>query len=358
MKAAMAFRKVASLVAGVAILQGTNAEPAITQALVDEINSKQSLWEAHVPARFANAELDVVKALCGTILKGKPGYNEVLEPKESDGAWATDIPAEFDVRTNWPNCASVSGHIRDQSSCGSCWAFGSTEAFNDRHCIASGGDTTLFSPTDTLSNCGLLQCFSMGCNGGQPGQAWHWFTTAGVVSGGDFSDKGKGLSCAPYPFAPCAHHVAPSPEYPACPSSEYSTPPGFSLCSEVGYGQGYAADKKKASACYSLSGVANIQKDIMQYGSVTGAFTVYSDFPTYKSGVYKHTSGSELGGHAIRIFGWGTENGTDYWLVANSWNDQWGDKGTFKILRGSNECGIEGQVAAGTASKSDANIVV
>ena len=32
------------------------------------------------------------------------------------------------------------------------------------------------------------------------------------------------------------------------------------------------------------------------------------------SGVYQHTSGGPLGGHAIRILGWGTENGTPYWL--------------------------------------------
>jgi len=45
--------------------------------------------------------------------------------------------------------------------------------------------------------------------------------------------------------------------------------------------------------------------------------------------------------------GWGTENGTPYWLVANSWNEDWGDKGTFKIRRGTNECGIESQIVAG-----------
>ena len=66
---------------------------------------------------------------------------------------------------------------------------------------------------------------------------------------------------------------------------------------------------------------------------------------TYKSGVYQHQSGSALGGHAVEMIGWGTENGTPYWLIKNSWNDQWGDKGTFKILRGSNECGIEGDVS-------------
>jgi len=34
-------------------------------------------------------------------------------------------------------------------------------------------------------------------------------------------------------------------------------------------------------------------------------------------------------------------------LVANSWNSDWGNGGFFKILRGSDECGIEGQINAG-----------
>lgn len=65
------------------------------------------------------------------------------------------------------------------------------------------------------------------------------------------------------------------------------------------------------------------------------------------SGVYQHVEGKMLGGHAIRILGWGTENGTPYWLIANSWNTDWGNNGFFKILRGKDECGIEGQISAG-----------
>merc|ERR1712203_242234 len=76
-------------------------------------------------------------------------------------------------------------------------------------------------------------------------------------------------------------------------------------------------------------------------------FTVYEDFPNYKSGVYQHVIGKPLGGHAVRILGWGEEAGIPYWLVANSWNYDWGDHGTFKILRGENHCGIESQVVAG-----------
>ena len=74
---------------------------------------------------------------------------------------------------------------------------------------------------------------------------------------------------------------------------------------------------------------------------------VYADFLNYKSGVYRHTTGSALGGHAVKMVGWGVEDGTKYWLVANSWNTHWGDNGFFKILRGEDECGIEGGIVAG-----------
>ena len=46
--------------------------------------------------------------------------------------------------------------------------------------------------------------------------------------------------------------------------------------------------------------------------------------------------------------GWGVEGGEKYWLVKNSWNEQWGDNGFFKIAQGTNECGIEDSVSGGT----------
>ena len=78
---------------------------------------------------------------------------------------------------------------------------------------------------------------------------------------------------------------------------------------------------------------------IMKDGPVETAFTVYSDFENYAGGVYKHTGGSMLGGHAVRIVGWGTDNGEAYWKVANSWNPFWGEKGYFRIAHG--QCGID-----------------
>jgi len=47
------------------------------------------------------------------------------------------------------------------------------------------------------------------------------------------------------------------------------------------------------------------------------------------------------------LVGWGVDNGTPYWTCVNSWNVYWGETGLFRILRGSNECGIESGAAAG-----------
>jgi hypothetical protein len=92
----------------------------------------------------------------------------------------------------------------------------------------------------------------------------------------------------------------------------------------------------------------------MTNGPLYVAFTVYADFETYRSGVYKHTTGGFLGGHAVEMLGWGTEDGEDYWLIKNSWNEEWGDGGLFKIARGVNECGIEDSVSGGLISGSPA----
>merc|ERR1711865_703555 len=107
-------------------------------------------------------------------------------------------------------------------------------------------------------------------------------------------------------------------------------------------------DKAKAKKAFSVGSVANAQKALMESGPMSASFTVYADFPTYKSGVYSHTSGSELGGHAVALYGWGVENGQKYWLMKNSWTAAWGDHGFFKVIRGTNDCGIEEDLSGTT----------
>lgn len=71
------------------------------------------------------------------------------------------IPDTFDARQQWPACPSIS-YIRDQGTCGSCWAHGTVEAISDRICIASGGSKKVeISAADLLdccTSCGAGYC--------------------------------------------------------------------------------------------------------------------------------------------------------------------------------------------------------
>ena len=46
------------------------------------------------------------------------------------------------------------------------------------------------------------------------------------------------------------------------------------------------------------------------------------------------------GGHAVKIVGWGKQGEDKYWIVANSWGTSWGEDGYYRIVAGSNACGV------------------
>jgi len=320
--------------------------PAISQETVDVVNNAETTWKAHMSPRFDGMSMAQAKKLLGTIMPGDLGY---VEPGLPEKAFRTtgDLPESFDSRENWASCADVIGHIRDQSNCGSCWAFSSTETFNDRYCI-NHDDHALLSPEETNDCAGLLYG-SMGCNGGQPAGAWKFFVRSGVPTGGDYEDVGTGSSCKPYTLESCYHHGNNTEDLTPCSDlPTYSTPKCTKSCGESNYTVSYEDDKVYAKSAYTVHTVDNIMQEIYENGPVTVAFTVYEDFESYESGIYQHVTGRSLGGHAVKMIGWGVEDGVEYWTIANSWNEGWGEDGFFRILKGVNECGIESAAYAGT----------
>ncbi|KAL0281458.1 UNVERIFIED_CONTAM: hypothetical protein PYX00_002442 [Menopon gallinae] len=308
----------------------------LTDEFIDRINSLNTTWKA---GRNFHSQIDVsyLKLLMGV---HNESVNHQLPEKEHSYFSVADIPEEFDAREEWEDCPTLR-EIRDQGSCGSCWAFGAAEAMSDRVCIHSNATIHFrFSAEDLVSCCKYC---GFGCHGGFPGMAWRYWVRQGLVSGGSY-DSHQG--CQPYEIPPCEHHIdGPRPQ---C-SGVGHTPKCHSTCEE-GYPVPYNKDKHRGVKAYSVRGEKNIQHEIMTNGPVEGAFMVFADFINYKSGVYQHVDGGIMGGHAIKILGWGVEDGTPYWLVANSWNSDWGDGGFFKIKRGENECGIESQITAGIPS--------
>ncbi|XP_075217311.1 cathepsin B [Lycorma delicatula] len=306
----------------------------LSDEFIDHINSLAKTWKAG-----RNFHKDIPLGYLKTLMGVHPdSHKNRLEPLVQGEESFKDLPEEFDSRTNWPNCPTIR-EIRDQGSCGSCWAFGAVESMSDRVCIHSNATQNFHFSSENLVSC--CHFCGFGCNGGFPGMAWkHWVTT-GIVSGGLY-DSHQG--CQPYLISPCEHHV--NGTRPPCKEGG-KTPVCVKSC-EKNYNVPYKKDLHRGSKAYSINGGEKaIQAEIFKNGPVEGAFTVYEDFVQYKSGVYNHVTGKALGGHAIRIIGWGKENNTPYWLIANSWNTDWGDKGLFKILRGKDECGIESEINAG-----------
>jgi cathepsin B len=332
----------ASFLAGV--LASAHVDQVKRDGLVKAVNHAKRGWEAHVNPRFQGKPFSYTRRLLG-VKDVNPATR--LPYHVHTGYDMSAIPASFDSRTAWPECPSI-GEIRDQSDCGSCWAFGAVEAATDRICIETKGASKPHLSAEDLVGC-CSSC-GMGCDGGDPSAAWQWFTQTGVVTGGNFNDS---TWCAAYSLPNCDHHT--TGKYGPCSSTEYPTPACPSSCDQgSSYSVAYTQDKHVFATSYSVgSTVDQIQTEIMTNGPVEAAFTVYADFESYKGGVYSHVTGEELGGHAVKILGWGTDaTGGDYWLVANSWNEDWGEQGFFRIKRGTDECGIEDYIVGGLFTNS------
>merc|ERR1712061_415817 len=230
--------------------------------------------------------------------------DEHMEKVRNESVYeAIAVPAEFDSREQWPNLIHP---IRNQMNCGSCWAFSASEVLSDRVAIASQKPTPVLSAEDMVS----CDRGDNGCEGGQLPKAWEYLKNTGIVTD----------SCFPY--------SAGNGNAPACVSRCFDSESFF---------------KTKAATIFAISGALNMRKEIATNGPIQTAFMVYKSFMSYKSGIYSKHSHVFVpeGGQAVKIVGYGTENGVDYWTIANSWGTTWGEAGFFRIKSGNNECGIE-----------------
>uniref|UniRef100_A0AC35UGT0 Pept_C1 domain-containing protein n=1 Tax=Rhabditophanes sp. KR3021 TaxID=114890 RepID=A0AC35UGT0_9BILA len=309
------------------------------QDLVNYVNSRQGLWKAEINAKFASFSKKVVSGLLG--VNHVRLSTKALKHMSPTHAAVVDIPDEFDSREYWPKCPGIK-EIRDQSSCGSCYLESSTSVISDRLCIASEGQIQdEISVADPLACC---KACGYGCDGGEPLEVFKFYVKEGIVTGSEYGDTKN--TCRPYPFPQCEHHSN-STHFSPCKHDLFPTPKCEHKCQNK-YTKSYKDDKHYGKIAYSIKrDEASIQKEVLLHGPVSVAFEVYEDFMLYKGGIYEHKGGKMEGGHAVRLIGWGVERGVKYWLIANSWNEDWGEKGTFRIRRGTNECGIEESAVAG-----------
>ena len=85
-----------------------------------------------------------------------------------------------------------------------------------------------------------------------------------------------------------------------------------------------------------------MKKALIKYGPLAGAVNSYP-LMFYSNGIYQPSFSwfcPPMINHAIVIVGYGVENGVKFWKIKNSWGDDWGENGYFRLIRGTGACGI------------------
>merc|ERR1719161_3139287 len=109
---------------------------------------------------------------------GLKNYGPITTGDRGPRITVGDIPDAFDARQKWPSCQKP---VRDQSKCGSCWAFGAAETLTDNLCVL-GVSASVLSPQD------LISCDSKdhACKGGTLPSAWSYIASNGLIDDSSF----------------------------------------------------------------------------------------------------------------------------------------------------------------------------
>jgi len=251
----------------------------------------------------------------GLFHAGSSAASGLLQHRVPEGF---QFPDGLDWRTK-----GVVTPVKNQASCGSCWAFSAAETVESAYgmaTLAANGKATL----ELLSPQQLVDCApnpdqcggTGGCEGSTQPLAFKYL----IVAGHD--------SDASYPY---------TARDGKCKASDHTPVIGITGSVEL-----------------PTNNYTALMHALVTEGPI--AISVDASWGAYERGVYRppksgiHTTID----HAVQLVGYGTENGLDYWLVRNSWGSSWGEGGYIKLERfgeGKEPCGTDTRPADGFGCK-------
>nr|ABK63481.1 cathepsin S [Channa argus] len=202
---------------------------------------------------------------------------------------------------DWRDLGCVTS-VKNQGSCGSCWAFSAVGALEGQLAKTTGKLVDL-SPQNLVDCSGKYG--NHGCDGGFMTNAFQY-----VI-------ENQGIeSEASYPYIGLEQQCHYNPEESAANCSQYHFLP--------------EKDEEALKEAIATIGPISVAIDASK-----PTFTFYS------SGVYDDPTCSEVINHGVLAVGYGTQSTQDSWLVKNSWGTYFGDSGYIRMSRNKgNQCGI------------------
>jgi hypothetical protein len=182
--------------------------------------------------------------------------------------------------------------VLNQGNCGSCVAFAAVATLETQMNISH--QASWLNPR--YSTEALFACGGGGCNYG-----WWPSSAASYLKNHGVPDE----ACAPYTMGATGRDAS-------CTS----------ICPD-------SAERSQKITSINEPGNAEAVKTALRHGPLMTTLDVYADFIGYGSGIYRHTTGGYLGGHAVSIVGY--NDAERYWIVRNSWGREWGEDGFIRV---------------------------
>lgn len=268
-----------------------------------------------------------------------------------EGAGLKAMPDAID----WRDAGAVTP-VKDQQSCGSCWAESAVGSIESAWFLANRD--SLASPVP-LSTEQVIECddHDNACYGGYPRGAYQYAVGHGGLA-----------AAADYPYNVMGHTICLANQTfnQTCGDGMCDDPPLTNFCDAT------CSDKSHSSVAHiaSWNALPTAEDQIAAYLAQHGPVSVCIDasggalgilipwLQFYKSGIADPRRCTTTLDHAVLLVGYGEEGGKKYWIIKNSWGLKWGEDGFFRLVRGEGRCGVNLLATAAVVKAGDTAIVI